>query len=31
MKNQILEAVLGIILVAVSFLMLYVFLLITHN
>jgi hypothetical protein len=31
MKNQFLEAVLGIILVAVSFMMLYVFLLITHN
>jgi hypothetical protein len=31
MKNQFLEAVLGIILVAVSFLMLYVVLLITHE
>ncbi len=31
MKNQFLEAVLGIILVAATFLMLYVVLLITHN
>jgi hypothetical protein len=31
MKNQVLEAVLGIILVAVSFAMLYVVLLITHE
>jgi hypothetical protein len=31
MKNQILELILGIILVAATFLMLYVLLLITHE
>jgi hypothetical protein len=31
MKNQFLELILGIILVAATFLMLYVALLITHN